>query len=125
MAFHLFIKNILNNKPIKVFGDGNQKRDFTYVTDIVNATIASAIHPGDNECFNVGSHRATSVNDLFAIMKKLCNKDNINIEYVEKQKGDVLHTYSEIDKAVKLINYSPAVSLEEGLEQQYNWMKTL
>ena len=125
MAFHLFMRKILDNKPIKVFGDGNQKRDFTYVKDIVNATIASAFHPGGNECFNVGSHRTTSVNDIFTIMKKICNKDKIKIEYVEKQKGDVLHTYSDINKAVKLINYSPSVSLEEGLELQCNWMKSL
>lgn len=125
MAFHLFMRKILDNKPIKVFGDGNQKRDFTYVKDIVDATIASAFYSGENECFNVGSHRTTSVNDVFAIMKKICNKDKIKIEYVDKQKGDVLHTYSDIDKAVKHINYSPSFSLEEGLEQQCNWMKSL
>jgi len=124
MAFHRFILNILQNKSIQVYGDGNQKRDYTYVTDVVKATQSAAFYEGNEIFFNIGGNKETSIKQILQMLKKITGKERIKVEYTGRKKGDMLHTYSDITKAVNCLDYAPQFSLEEGLKQQYLWMKS-
>jgi UDP-glucose 4-epimerase len=75
------------------------------------------------EVYNIGGGVRTSVNRVLEILRGFgCQ---FTIQYEEQQKGDVLHTYADISKARKFLGYSPKVSLEEGLKQQYEWQRSL
>lgn len=124
MAFHKFIKNILENKEVVIFGDGRQTRDFTYVRDIIDGTISSAESDVYGEIFNLGGGSRILLKDAINILKNVVGTD-INIVYKDNEKGDVGHTYADIIKAKKLLGYDPKTKLEEGLEKEVEWIKNL
>ncbi len=125
MAFHKFIKAISNNEEIPVFGDGKQTRDFTYIDDIIDANVAAMNADMNGEVFNIGGGSRITVNDAIKIIEHACEK-KARVRYVEKQKGDVIHTAADISKAQKSLGYSPKYDLEKGIKNQVNWMtKTL
>lgn len=124
MAFHKFIKNILENKEIVIFGDGRQTRDFTYVGDIISGTISSAESDVCDEIFNLGGGSRILLKDAINILKNVVDTD-INIVYKDNEKGDVGHTYADITKSKKLLGYDPKTKLEEGLEREVEWIKNL
>ena len=121
MAFHKFIKAILNDEEIPVFGDGKQTRDFTYIDDIIDANIAAMHADTSGEVFNIGGGSRITVNDTIKIIERACEK-KARVKNVEKQKGDVIHTAADISKAQKLLGYSPKYDLEKGIENQVDWM---
>jgi UDP-glucose 4-epimerase len=121
MAIHKFIDSILEGEEILIYGNGGQKRDFTYVSDAVNATIL-AMKANSGEVFNVAGGSAISVNDLIRILEELTGK-KARIKYVEKQKGDVQDTVADISKARKMIGYEPRIDIKEGLRRQVNYQK--
>jgi len=123
MGFNRFIKSILNNKEINVFGNGKQTRDFTYISDIIDANIKAldcSCSPG--EVFNIGGGSRISVNDTIKIIEELSGK-KAKIKYMENQKGDVAHTSADIEKAGKMLGYKPKIRIEEGLGKEYEWLK--
>jgi len=122
MAFHKFIKAIFNEDQIKIYGDGRQTRDFTYVLDIVNANMLAAKSDYRGEVFNIGGGTRITLMDAIKILEKIIGKKAI-LDYIEQQKGDVRDTYADITKAKKLLGYNPRVSIEEGLRQEVNWIK--
>lgn len=122
MAFTRFIVSALTNRPITVYGDGSQTRDFTYIEDVVNATIHSAKHGESGSIINIGGGHIVSVNDVLKILRKVCDHD-LKVSYEAKQKGDVDHTKADISKAKKSIGYRPTVTIDEGLKNQYEYIK--
>lgn len=123
MAFHKFIRNILKNKEIEIYGNGNQTRDFTYIDDVVNGTLLAVSAP-DGEIFNVGGGTNITVNNILAILKKLINKKP-NMRYVESCKGDVRDTLADILKARKILGYHPITRIEDGLKKELVWIKSM
>jgi len=124
MAFHRFFKAIAENKPIPVFGDGQQTRDFTYVDDIIQANISSMINGKSGEIYNIGGGNRIKLADLFPVFEKI-SKKYVNIQWLDLQKGDVPHTAASIQKAQKDLFYSPKTSLEDGLSEEWKWLKTI
>lgn len=121
MAIRKFFNNILQNKPINIFGDGNQIRDFTYISDIVDGLILAAEkNQSSGEIFNLGCSNPINVNQLIEKIYKIANKP-ANTHFLEKQKGDVEITYSNIEKAKKLLNFNPKVNIDDGLNKTYEW----
>ena len=120
MAIIRFLKTLLTDEYAVIYGDGNQTRDFTYISDVVNANILAAESPTMGDVFNIGSGSETSINDLLNLLEKISGK-KIMRKYVEKQKGDVRHTIASIKKAEKILGYKPTVSIEEGLIKMLNW----
>ncbi|MFX0043512.1 MAG: GDP-mannose 4,6-dehydratase [Candidatus Hodarchaeota archaeon] len=121
MAIGKFFNLILQNKELIIYGDGEQLRDFTYVSDIVDGLILS----GENdkvsgEIFNLGYSEPISVNELIEKMFSIAEKP-IKAKYIEKQKGDVDVTYSDIKKAQNILKYKPKVSIDNGLIKTYEW----
>ena len=122
MAFPRFIKSLLNEEEIVIYGDGEQTRDFTYISDIVEATIEAAQGEVAGEIINIGGGAQVTINETLKILEKITKK-KARVRYIEKQKGDTLHTFADISKAKRLLNYQPRVRLREGLEEEVTWLK--
>ena len=100
--------SILNNKPFTVVGDGTQTRDFTFVTDAVDAIITAAEINVSGEIINIGSDNTYSVNQLVNLLGG-------DVVHIPKRPGEPDCTWADISKAIKLLNWHPKVSLEEGV----------
>ena len=122
MAPYRFVQWSLDNKPIKLFGDGNQSRDFTFVDDIAQGTILALQRrlPGF-EIINLGGGGGrTSILEMITMIGELGNRKP-NIEFLPPVKGDMMHTHADIQKAQKLLGWRPKTSLRAGLEATIRW----
>ncbi len=124
MAFHKFFKAIGENRPIEIYGSGEQTRDFTYIDDIVNATITAAEKGKPGKIYNLGSGNHQKLSIVFPLLEKICGK-NVTIKNIETQKGDVKNTYASISRARKDLDYNPRGTLQEGLQQEWLWIKKI
>ena len=124
MAFHIFLKAIHENKPIPLFGDGKQTRDFTYIDDIIDANVHSIEKGKAGEIYNVGGGNRREMKAIFPILEKITGK-KVLIQHSDRQQGDVFHTYADINKAKKDFDFSPKVPLEEGLSREWEWIQKL
>ncbi|AXH10893.1 NAD-dependent dehydratase [Malaciobacter halophilus] len=119
-VFGVFLAQLLNNKPLTIVGDGKQTRDFTFVTDVVDACLSAAKSEYTNEIFNVGSDNTYSVNYLVELLGG-------EKTYIPKRPGEPDCTYADISKIKRLLNWSPKVTFEEGvkimLENIEQWAK--
>ena len=108
-VFGVFLAQLLNNKPLTIVGDGEQTRDFTFVTDVVDACYTAAKSNITNEIFNVGSDNTYSINYLV----ELLGGEKV---YIPKRPGEPDCTYADISKIKKMLNWAPKVSFEEGVK---------
>jgi UDP-glucose 4-epimerase len=115
-VFGVFLAQKLANKPYTVVGDGNQTRDFTFVSDIVNAILTAAESNLSGEVINIGSNNTYSINRLVELLGG-------KVIYIPKRPGEPDCTWADISKATQLLNWSPKVSLEEGVKIMLNNMK--
>lgn len=122
MAFHKFVKNILEDKEIEIYGDGEQTRDFTYVKDAVQATISAANLKTGFDIFNIASGNQISMNKVIELLESILGK-KVKVKYMETAKGDIRDTFADISRAKELLNYEPKTSLEEGLKEFVKWYK--
>ena len=107
-----------NNQPT-IFGKGEQTRDYVYVRDIVTSNLI-VMEKGDNQAFNLGTGKETTVNELYAMVKKLTGyKEDAN--YSESRPGELMRNCLNISKAKELLNWQPQFSLEQGLKQTVDW----
>jgi UDP-glucose 4-epimerase len=122
MAFNKFIRAAFEGREIVIYGDGEQTRDFTFVTDAVAANIQAA-EAEKTICrvFNIGGGSRISVNAVLEILRGLVGE--INVLYEATQKGDVRHTMSDTTAAREIIGYAPKVDIRDGLTREVEWMK--
>jgi nucleoside-diphosphate-sugar epimerase len=125
MAFHKFIHQILRGDPVPVYGDGLQSRDFTYISDCVEATVAAlkADHV-IGETINIGGHERASVQSILKLLEELTGKP-VTISTLALAKGEPRQTWADISKAQTLLHYRPAVSLRTGLQREISDLKEL
>ena len=116
-----FIKWIMEGSPLEIFGDGSQQRDFTYVDDIARGTI-KALKPLGYEIINLGGNKPYRLNESIKLMEKYIRKE-AKCNYKEFYKADMKATWADIDKAKRLLNWQPQVSLEEGIKRTVEWTK--
>lgn len=122
MVIGKFFDLIFQNKELKIFGDGKQLRDFTYISDIINGLILSSERKeSSGQAFNLGLSNPISINQLVDKMYDIANKPK-KVKYVEKKKGDMDITHADITKASKMLNYQPKISIDEGLQNTINWL---
>ncbi len=120
----LFIKALVDGTRPVIYGDGEQTRDFTFVSNVVDGVILAAETPGvGGEVFNVATNGRISLNQLLATLKKIFNSD-VEPIYKEGRKGDVRDSQADITKAERLLGYKPTVGLEEGLRRTVEWYKS-
>lgn len=120
MCIFRFIEWVLNEKPIVLFGDGEQSRDFTSVEDIARGTIA-ALKPVGYEVVNLGGgNNPVSLNTLIKEIERHLGR-KATIDYRDVFKADMVSTWADISKAKRLLDWQPQVTVFECLEQCVNW----
>jgi len=116
MAFESFIRSVLSGRPLRVLGDGNQTREFTYVTDAVAATIAAA-ELGTEAVYNVGGGATSTLLDAIAEIERLADRSAL-ISFSPSARGDAYRTCADLTAARNDLGHTPQVSLREGLAAQ-------
>ena len=122
----IFCGRLLAGRPLTVFGDGTQTRDYVYVTDVADATWRAATGtlpaPGllDARAFNVGTGIGTSVRRLAEVLSRAAGTEP-KIEYAPKRSGEQQDSVVDVTKATRVLDWRPAVSLEDGLARSYEW----
>lgn len=124
MAFHKFIKAVLSDEPIQVYGDGKQTRDFTYIEDVVEANLLAAQSEVSGMELNIGGKSRVVLHDVIDMIGELSHRVP-RVEYRDKQAGDPPHTWADISKAEEVLGYRPKVSLEEGLRREIEYVRAL
>jgi UDP-glucose 4-epimerase len=122
MAFHIFIRAMLEGRALEVYGDGEQTRDFTYVSDIVDANVRAATRGTLGETYNVGGGTRTSLTAVIGLLEAIGGA-TLRREMKDMQKGDVRHTLADVTRAERDLGYVRHVALEEGLTREYRWLK--
>jgi UDP-glucose 4-epimerase len=117
MAFSRFLARALASRPLSVLGDGRQVREFTYVGDVVRATVAAAERGERGSVYNVGGGEPVALLDVITLMKELLDRP-IAIEHVEAGPGDPRRTEADVTRAVRDLGYRPETTLAEGLAAQ-------
>jgi UDP-glucuronate 4-epimerase len=125
MAIHKFAKAILTDQPITLFGDGSTARDYTYVDDIVQGIVASIERAPQlgYAIFNLGNGHTVQLLELVQLLEKATGK-TAQIHWDKMQPGDVLLTSADISHAQKLLDYQPQTSIETGLRNTVEWLRT-
>jgi nucleoside-diphosphate-sugar epimerase len=122
MGFHKFLLAAIRQEPIRLYGDGEQTRDFTYVHDAVAATIGAATRGVPGRVYNIGGGSRVSVNQVLAIIERVTGRPP-QVEVDPAQKGDMRHTYADTTRARADFAFAPGVGLEEGLAAEYRWLR--
>jgi nucleoside-diphosphate-sugar epimerase len=117
MGFHRFIRSASSGELVRIFGDGRQTRDFTYVADVVEATVAAGRSGGIGEVYNVAGGSRVSVLEILDILGRILDT-HVAREHEDAARGDARDTSGDITKAARDLGYAPRVSLEEGLAAQ-------
>ena len=119
----IFMNQIMQGKPLSIFGDGEQQRAFSYVGDIVNPIASSPFNPGAiNQVFNIGADTPFTVNQLASEICGLLGLPTYEINYQEAR-NEVVIAYSDHSKAYEVFGNSNSTTLREGLGKMYNWVK--
>jgi UDP-glucuronate 4-epimerase len=140
MAYYSFTKDIIEENPIKVFNNGDMRRDFTYIDDIVEGIIRlldkppqynsewDRVNPDPSssyapyKVYNIGNHKPVKLMDFIKVLEKLIGK-NAKMEFLPMQAGDVKETYADITDLHTDVGFYPATSIEEGLAHFVKWYK--
>ncbi len=118
-----FIISLLGEKSPPIYGDGNQERDFTYISDVVDANILALTKEGiGGQVFNVAEGNPKSVNYLFEVIQKLTGKNN-QPQYLAPRAGDVRKTCADDNKVKNELGWQPKFSFEQALEKTVDWFK--
>ena len=124
MAIASFTRSIASGTPIRMFGDGSSRRDYTYITDIVAGIMAAVnrVEAGMFEIVNLGGTRTISLADLIATIERTVGRTAV-IERLPDQPGDVPITYANIERAHRLLGYQPTTSVEVGIANYWRWLR--
>lgn len=122
MAYYSFTKAIMEGRPIELYNNGKMLRDFTYIDDIVEG-IRAAMDKGKGcEVYNLGNHKPVELFHFVEVLESAIGK-KAEKKYLPMQPGDVPATYADIEKSAAALNFSPKISLEEGLPKFVEWYK--
>lgn len=119
LAMFRFVQWILEGQPIRINGDGNQSRGFTYIDDIARGTIA-ALKPLGYEVINLGGHEVITINELVEMVEDLTGKKAV-VQHGPPNLADMRTNQADVSKAKELLNWHPQVTLREGIGNLINW----
>jgi UDP-glucuronate 4-epimerase len=121
LAIHKFAKLIHAGKPIPVFGDGNTRRDYTYVDDILDGVRSAVDYTKSSyEVFNLGESQTVELRQLISLLEKELGRE-AKIDWQPVQPGDVPQTFADVTKARQLLGYNPQIKIEEGIRRFTQW----
>ena len=122
MAFSRFISRALEGRPLPVLGDGHQVREFTYVADVVDATIAAAERGDRGAVYNVGGGQAVALHEVIGVLEDLLDRP-LAVEHSEAGLGDPRRTEADVSRANRDLGYRPSTPLAEGLACQIEYVQ--
>jgi UDP-glucuronate 4-epimerase len=122
MALFLFTEAILNGRPIEIYNFGKMKRDFTYIDDIVEGTIAALDNPFKYEIFNLGNSKSVELMKLIEIIEEELGMV-AEKKFLPMQPGDVPETYADIEKTKRLLGFNPKTSIRSGIRRFLSWYR--
>ena len=135
MAMWLFTKAILEGKPIEIFGEGNMRRDFTYIDDIVTGVVAALDNPPPDDgaekaggrrnphrLYNIGNNRSEELMRMIGLIETACGRQ-AEKRLLEMQPGDVRDTYADISAIQRDLGFSPTTSIDEGVPRFVSWYR--
>lgn len=135
MAMWLFTKAILEGRPIDVYGEGNMRRDFTYIDDIVTGVVAALDNPppddgrekaggskGPHRLYNIGNHRSEELTRMIALIEEACGR-KAERNLLPMQPGDVRDTYADIAAIERDLGFKPTTSIDEGVPRFVAWYR--
>jgi UDP-glucuronate 4-epimerase len=121
LAIHQFTRRIYSGQPIEQFGDGTTRRDYTYIDDVIQGTMAALHYEGPRfDIFNLGESDTIQLKDLIVAIEKALGKTAV-INQMPEQPGDMPLTCADISKARNLLHYSPTTQLSDGLPKFIEW----
>lgn len=123
MAFHIFIDALLQGQPLRVLGDGEQTRDFTFVGDIVEANLLALAHANGAHLYNIGGGSRVTLNTALGHLGEITGVAP-RVEHAARAAGDHRHGAADISRARDELGYQPRVSLVEGLTRQVEWQRS-
>ena len=124
MAFHRFVRALLGGQPIVVYGDGEQTRDFTYVSDAVEANLLAAQRGSPAETYNIGGGARITINEVIRILEEIAGQ-KASVSYEKRQQGDVRHTGADTSRALRELGFKASVDVRQGLAREYEWLINL
>jgi UDP-glucose 4-epimerase len=113
----IIIDQIINNKPIKIWGDGEDIRDYIFIDDAIDAIIKVIEYEGNEKIFNIGTGKGISINKLIDIIKKYLSEYDIKVEYTNSRKCDVKNNILDISKIEKETGWTPTTNVESGIKK--------
>jgi len=135
MAMWLFAEAILSGRPIDVFGEGNMRRDFTYIDDIVTGVVAALDNPpaddgaekaggsrGPHRIYNIGNHRSEELTHMIALIEEACGR-KAEMRLLPMQPGDVRDTYADISAIERDLGFRPTTTIAEGVPRFVQWYR--
>lgn len=128
MALFIFTKAISEGRPIRVFNNGDMKRDFTYVDDIVNGVVAALDNPpsadegAPHRLYNIGNHRSEPLMRLIEVLEKALGT-KAKVDFAPMQPGDVKETYADISAIQKDLGFEPTTPIDVGVPRFVEWYK--
>lgn len=113
----IFARHISKGSTLSIYGDGEQTRDFIHVSDVVKANLqALRTTKGAGEAFNVGTGKATTIDELYSLMSKLLGKTHVQPLKSKDRPGDIRHSYANINKTRDVLGFEPKIELIKGLK---------
>lgn len=125
MAIRIFTQQILAGQPPRIFGDGEQTRDFTYISDVVAGIEAALKAPAlKGAALNISGGRTVTVNELVRSLLRICGREDLRPVHLPAQPGDVDHTWGDPSSAEELLGWQARVGIEEGLRKYVDWYRS-
>ncbi|MGM0443850.1 MAG: GDP-mannose 4,6-dehydratase [Fibrobacterota bacterium] len=124
MAYFKFADRIFRGAPIDIYNNGDMRRDFTYIDDIVGGIRGALFNemPSPCEIFNLGNNQAIPLMDFISVIEKAAGK-SANKRFLPMQPGDVYETYADISKAQNILDYTPRTTIDTGIPAFISWYK--
>ena len=120
MAMFIFTNKILKREPISVFNNGNMKRDFTYIDDIVSGTRSAIDKNYKCEVFNLGNQKSEKLMDVVSLIEQNLG-EKAEIKFLPMQPGDAPESFAEIDKSIKMLDFHPKTNVNDGVNFFISW----
>jgi nucleoside-diphosphate-sugar epimerase len=121
MGFRLFLSAAMRGEPVRQYGDGRQTRDFTFVDDVVSATVSAGSRGTPGAVYNIGGGSRIDLLEVFAVVERVVGRP-LRIDRHEAQPGDMRDTFADTARARTELGFAPTTTLEQGLRAQRDWM---
>lgn len=122
LAIHRFVRDIESGMPVRMFGDGTSRRDYTYVDDVVAAVLAAARRPAGFRCLNIAHGTPVSLVDVVRSIERALGV-SARVERFPTQSGDLVQTWADVSAARRELGFAPAVPFSEGIDRFVAWWR--